>query len=147
MNTSDGTGYHYYLFEFGNTGYVINWFKGNMGDDKGVLKHKDYSALIDSHERKGFSNARIIEKLGYKEKYTIETHKAEINPEQREAYLVPMHRNISIENDNILYYFFTYHKINNFEKLTRYHASRYVVFPSIFYESEGEFIAMELYLN
>lgn len=144
----DSTGYHYYLFEFGNTGYVINWFKGNMDDEKGVLKYRGYSEFIDSQEMKGVSNAQIIEKLGYQEKYTIETHKAEIIPKQREAYLIPMHRYASIENNgNILYYFFTYHDIKNFVKINRYHASRYVVFPDIFYESEGTDVPVGLYLN
>ncbi len=147
MNLSKNIAYHYYLFEFGNTGYLLDSIKGYTKNKKAVLKYDAYLSLIISYETKGFYSQEIIDVLLYKRKYTLDTHKAKINPWQKKAYPLQLYNSTSKKNDNILYCFFTQYEIKNFAKMNRYHASRYVVYPDIFYQSEGEDMPVELYLN
>lgn len=137
--------HHYILYEYDNTGYVIDHIQGACQCEEANQKMDRFFEFFDIFDNEDFANQKILDKWGSIQTYSIETHKATISEDSP--------GNVWISSSALgssvvgIYHLTSYKPITNFKKLNRYHPSRYVVHPRVFFESEGEYKRVEVYLS
>lgn len=138
------THHHYLLFEFDNIGYVLRYLKCPNGDKKAIRKKNKMYYLVASKEEQGYSNQEIVRELGFLSSYPIKTHKARIKGHINDSYCLGF---TSASENNVLYYLSATCEIKDFKKLTRFDASRHIIFLSSLIDQDGFEESAELYLN